>query len=97
VLSGEGPGPHKIQGIGAGFIPYNYLGEYVDEIIKVSSEESAEMAKALLLKDGLFVGISTGANVAAAVKLTEKYGKNIKIATISPDGGDKYLSTGIYS
>lgn len=97
VLSGEGPGPHKIQGIGAGFIPYNYLDEYVDEIIKVSSEESAEMAKALLLKDGLFVGISTGANVAAAVKLTEKYGKNIKIVTISPDGGDKYLSTGIYS
>ncbi|MGB3368339.1 MAG: cysteine synthase A [Acidaminobacteraceae bacterium] len=97
VLSGEGPGPHKIQGIGAGFIPYNYLGEYVDEIIKVSSEESAEMAKELLLKDGLFVGISTGANVAAAVKLTDKYGKNIKIVTISPDGGEKYLSTGIYS
>lgn len=97
VLSGEGPGPHKIQGIGAGFIPYNYLGEYVDEIIKVTSEESAEMAKDLLLKEGLFVGISTGANIAATVKLAEKYGKNIKVATISPDGGEKYLSTGIYT
>lgn len=97
VLSGDSPGPHKIQGIGAGFIPFNYLGEYVDEIIKVSSEEAADMTKELLLKEGLFVGVSTGANIAATVKLTEKYGKNIKIATISPDGGEKYLSTGIYS
>lgn len=96
VLSGDAPGPHKIQGIGAGFIPYNYLGEYVDEIIKISSEEAAEMAKELLLKDGLFVGISTGANIAAAVKISEKYGKNIKLVSVSPDGGEKYLSTGIY-
>ena len=97
VISGDAPGPHKIQGIGAGFIPHNYLGEYVDEVIQVSSEEAAESAKELLLKEGLFVGISTGANIAALAKLTKKYGKDIKVATISPDGGEKYLSTGIYS
>lgn len=96
VLSGNGPGPHKIQGIGAGFVPVNYLGEYIDEVIQISDDEAFDMAKGLLLEEGIFVGISSGANVAGAIKALEKYGKDKKAVVISPDGGEKYLSTGIY-
>lgn len=96
VISGNGPGPHKIQGIGAGFIPGNYLGEYIDEVIQITDDEAFDMAKGLLLEEGIFVGISTGANVAGAIKALEKFGKDKKTVVISPDGGEKYLSTGIY-
>ncbi len=92
VLSGGSPSSHKIQGIGAGFIPKNFDGEYVDEILTVTDEEAIETAVEVSAKTGILVGISTGANVAAARKLAAKYGNNKKILTISPDGGEKYMS-----
>lgn len=92
VISGGKPSPHKIQGIGAGFIPATYSGENVDDIMTVTDEEAFDTAVEVSAKTGILVGISTGANVAVARKLAEKYGNNKKIVTISPDGGEKYLS-----
>lgn len=92
VISGGSPSPHKIQGIGAGFIPGTYSGEYVDEIITVTDEEAFAATVEVSGAIGMLVGISTGANVAAARKLAERIGSDKKILTISPDGGEKYLS-----
>lgn len=92
VLSGEQPGKHVIQGIGAGFVPNNYENDVVDEVIKISNDEALEFSKYLSKEEGLFLGISSGANVAAAYKLAKKLGKGKKVLTISPDGGEKYLS-----
>jgi cysteine synthase A len=92
VLSGGNPAPHKIQGIGAGFVPGAYNGSYVDEIFTVTDEEAIDTAVEVSTKTGILVGISTGANVAAARKLAQKFGNNKKIVTVSPDGGEKYLS-----
>jgi len=92
VLSGGSPSPHKIQGIGAGFVPGTYNGSFVDEIITITDEEAIDTAVEVSAKIGMLIGISSGANVAAARKLAQKYGSNKKILTISPDGGEKYLS-----
>lgn len=92
VISGKNASPHKIQGIGAGFIPNTYSGKNVDEIITVTDEEAIDTAIEVSAKTGVLVGISTGANVVAARKMAEKHGKNKKIVTISPDGGEKYMS-----
>ena len=92
VLSGENPGKHGIQGIGTGFIPKNYDASVVDEIVKISSEEAVEYAKKASYDFGLFVGISSGANIAAAYQVAKKLGKGKIVVTIAPDGGEKYLS-----
>ena len=92
VLSGEKPGKHSIQGIGTGFIPKNYDASVVDEIVKISSEEAVEYAKKASYDFGLFVGISSGANIAAAYQVAKKLGKGKIVVTIAPDGGEKYLS-----
>ena len=92
VLSGEDPGKHSIQGIGTGFIPKNYDASVVDEIVKISSEEAVEYAKKASHDFGLFVGISSGANIAAAYQVAKKLGKGKIVVTIAPDGGEKYLS-----
>ncbi len=92
VLSGEDSGKHKIQGIGAGFIPSVYDAQYASDIIKISDEEAENTAVEVSRLTGILVGISTGANVCAARKLAQKYGTDKKIVTISPDGGEKYLS-----
>ena len=92
VLSGEKPGKHSIQGIGTGFIPKNYDASVVDEIVKISSEEAVEYAKKASHDFGLFVGISSGANIAAAYQVAKKLGKGKIVLTIAPDGGEKYLS-----
>ena len=92
VLSGEKPGKHSIQGIGTGFIPKNYDASVVDEIVKISSEEALEYAKKVSHDFGLFVGISSGANIAAAYQVAKKLGKGKIVVTLAPDGGEKYLS-----
>jgi cysteine synthase A len=97
VLSGGEPGPHKIQGIGAGFTPDIYDSSVVDEIMKISDEEAFEMAKIMAKEEGILVGISTGANIAAAIKIAKRLGKGKKVVTVSPDGGEKYISMGIYN
>lgn len=96
VLSGNKPGSHKIQGIGAGFIPEIYDNSVVDEIITISDEKAFNTAREIAKVEGILVGISSGANIAAAQKVAKKLGKDKKIVTIAPDGGEKYLSTGIY-
>jgi len=96
VLSGGEPGPHKIQGIGAGFTPDIYDSGVVDEIIKIADEEAFDIAKRMAKEEGILVGISTGANIAAAIKIAKKIGKGKKVVTVAPDGGEKYISMGIY-
>ena len=95
VISGAGPGPHKIQGIGAGFIPKNLDLSVVDEVIKISTERAFEVCR-ILAENGLLLGVSTGANIAAAYEAAKKLGKGKKVLTVSPDGGEKYLSLNIY-
>jgi len=96
VLSGGEPGPHKIQGIGAGFTPDIYDSSVIDEIVQITDEEAFDIAKRMAKEEGILVGISTGANVAAAIKIAKKLGKGKKVVTVAPDGGEKYISMGIY-
>lgn len=97
VLSGGAPGPHKIQGIGAGFVPAILEVDLYDEIITVSSEEAFIMTKRLLDEEGLFLGISSGAAVVAALKVARRLGTGKSVLTISPDNGDKYLSNHVFN
>lgn len=96
VISGGKPGPHKIQGIGAGFIPEIFEKEYVDEVYTISNEEAFEYTRKLVSDEGLFLGISSGGNVAGAMKALEKYGKDKVVVTVAPDGGEKYLSMNVF-
>lgn len=96
VISGEKPGAHKIQGIGAGFIPGVYKGEYVDEVLKVTDEDAIKTAKEFAEKEGVLVGISSGAAIYAAIQVARRAGKGSKIVAVAPDGGEKYISMGIY-
>lgn len=98
VLSGGKSGPHKIQGIGAGFIPKTYNGEVVDKILQVTNDDAIRTSRELAGKEGLLVGISSGAAVYAAVelaKLPENEGKTI--VALLPDTGERYLSTVLYA
>lgn len=95
VISKNKKGSHKIQGIGAGFIPKNYNKNVVDEVMTITDEESYEGVRIMAQKEGILVGISSGANVYAALKLCEMY-PDKKIVTVAPDGIDKYMSMGIF-
>ena len=91
VLSGGQPGSHKIQGIGAGFVPDTFNKDVVDEIITVSNEDAIETARQSALKEGIFAGISSGASLFAALKLAEQYPEKTIVALL-PDTGERYLS-----
>ena len=95
VISGGKPGPHKIQGIGAGFVPDNLDLSVVDEAIEIPTERAFEICR-ILAENGLLLGASSGANIAAAYETAKKLGKGKKVLTISPDSGEKYLSLNIW-
>ncbi|PLR33948.1 cysteine synthase A [Chimaeribacter californicus] len=100
TLAGEEvkPGPHKIQGIGAGFIPGNLDLELLDRVSKITNDESISMARRLMDEEGILAGISSGAAVAAAVKLSEEAGFTDKtIVVILPSSGERYLSTALFA
>lgn len=92
VIGGGSPGPHPIQGIGAGFIPVNCKTDLLDGTIPVSKEEAFEYAKRAAKEEGLFVGISSGASLAAVAKKIKELPKGAKILTFSYDTGERYLS-----
>lgn len=97
VLSGREKGKHKIQGIGAGFIPDILERDLIDEIITVTSEEAIDMTREVARKEGLLVGISSGANIAAAIRVAKQLGKGKTVVTVAPDTGERYLSTPVFS
>ncbi|QWG98816.1 cysteine synthase A [Bacillus mycoides] len=96
VLSGGKPGPHKIQGIGAGFVPETLDVEVYDEIIQVKTEQAFEYARRVAKEEGILVGISSGAVVYAATGVAKKLGKGKKVLVIIPSNGERYLSTPLY-
>ncbi|MFC0559608.1 cysteine synthase A [Halalkalibacter alkalisediminis] len=96
VLSGGNPGPHKIQGIGAGFVPSILNTEIYDEVIQVANEEAFEYARRAAKEEGILGGISSGAAISAALTLAEKLGPGKKVVAIIPSNGERYLSTPLY-
>ncbi|EOT29298.1 cysteine synthase A [Enterococcus saccharolyticus] len=96
ILSGNQPGPHKIQGIGTGFVPAVLDVEIFDEVLAVSSEDAMATAREVGVKEGILVGISSGAAINAALRVAQTLGAGKKVLTIAPDNGERYLSTALY-
>ena len=96
VLSGKPKGPHKIQGIGAGFTPVVLNTKLYSSIELISNDQAMETAREVAKKEGLLVGISSGANIAAAIEVAKRLGKGKKVLTVSPSNGERYLSTELY-
>ncbi|MDF1543812.1 MAG: cysteine synthase A [bacterium] len=96
VLSGGEPGPHKIQGIGAGFIPENYDGTVVDQVLRVTNDEAFETSRRLARQEGILAGISSGANVFAALKVASELGPDKVVVTVICDSGERYLTTALF-
>jgi cysteine synthase A len=96
VLSGKKPGLHGIQGIGEGFIPALVDFRLIDEVITVSTKKARQMARRLAKKEGMLVGISSGANIVAALRMAQKLGKGKVVVTVLPDRGERYLSTELF-
>jgi cysteine synthase A len=96
VLSGGKPGPHKIQGIGSGFVPDILNRNVIDGIIQVGDDAAISMAKRLAKEEGILAGISSGANVHAALSVASKLGKGKTVVTVLPDTGERYISTDMF-
>ncbi len=96
ILSGGEPGPHKIQGIGAGFVPGIYNQAVVDEVRQVSSDEAFSMAIRLAKEEGIFCGISSGANMHVALQVAREAGPDKNVLAILPDTGERYISTDLF-
>ncbi|UJL46510.1 cysteine synthase A [Virgibacillus sp. NKC19-16] len=96
VLSGGSPGPHKIQGLGAGFVPKILNTDIYEEVIQISNEESFETSRKVATTNGILGGVSAGAAVAAAQKVAKQLGKGKKVLAVIPDNGERYLSTPLY-
>ena len=96
VLSGQSSGSHKIEGIGIGFIPPLWKRELVNEILTVSTQQAREMVRRLAREEGIFAGVSSGANVVAALRVAARLGPGASVATIIADSGLRYLSTDVY-
>ncbi|KHE92260.1 MAG: cysteine synthase A [Candidatus Scalindua rubra] len=96
VLSGGQPGPHKIQGLGAGFIPGIYNQAVVDEVRRVTSDEAFSMTIRLAKEEGIFCGISSGANMHVALKIAREAGSGKNVLVILPDTGERYISTDLF-
>ncbi|WP_130806738.1 cysteine synthase A [Senegalia massiliensis] len=97
VMSGESPGPHRIQGIGAGFIPDVLNMDIIDKILRIDGEQAVKTTKEVARKEGLLVGISSGAAINGAIKIAKQLGKGKKVLVMAPDSGERYLSTDIFS
>ncbi|MBU9722017.1 cysteine synthase A [Bacillus alkalicola] len=96
ILSGGTPGPHKIQGIGAGFVPEILDTEVYDEVIAVSNEQAFEYARRAAKEEGILGGISSGAAIYSALEVAKKLGKGKKVVAVIPSNGERYLSTPLY-
>ncbi|ASZ07705.1 MULTISPECIES: cysteine synthase A [Enterococcus] len=96
VLEGKPAGPHKIQGIGTGFIPDTLDTKVYDEILPITGEEAMETSRKVGRQEGFLVGISSGAAIAAGLKIAKELGKGKKVLVIVPDNGERYLSTALY-
>jgi len=96
VLSGQQPGPHMLQGIGAGFIPKTLNTDIYDDIVTVNNKAAFETAKELARKEGILAGISSGANLYAALEVAKRLGKGKRVLTVIPDTGERYLSTTLF-
>ncbi|MBP2623429.1 cysteine synthase A [Streptococcus oricebi] len=96
ILSGDKPGPHKIQGLSAGFIPETLDTQAYDGIVRVRSDQALELGRALGGKEGFLVGISSAAAIFAAIEVAKKLGAGKKVLALAPDNGERYLSTALY-
>lgn len=96
VISGESPSSHKLQGIGAGFIPGNLNMDIIDSVEKIKNEEAFEACRNIAKNEGILVGISSGAAFCAAVKVAKRLGKGKKVLFIAPDSGERYLSMDLF-
>ena len=96
VLSGGQPGPHRIEGVGVGFVPPLWEPTLVDEILPVPTDAAKDMARRIAREEALFAGTSSGANVVAAIQIAERLGPGAKVVTLMADSGLKYLNTDVY-
>lgn len=97
ILSGGNPGPHKLQGLGAGFVPDTLNTDVYDDVIKVGNEEAMEMSRKVAKEEGILGGISSGAAIVAALKKAKDLGKGKTVVTVLPSNGERYLSTPLYA